>query len=405
VNVKRPLDTSFLKWVGIDNLDADAKSVATQGVGNVEISLVLDISGSMGNPTYDASGNATGGSKMDAMKTAATTFVNTALQDANRDRVSLSLVPYSQHVNAGPALLGRMKVDKQHDFSHCVEFPDASFGDVGIDPSQWYEQGQHFDNWSSGTTLWNPVCPSRDAERITAVSQDRAALVNQIAQLQPTTQTSIFLGVKWGAALLDPSTRSLVAPDLSGAFAGRPANYTDPSAEHKTTKVLVVMTDGQNTDASYIKDEYYDDPSAIAHWAKNPLVYWYNNNTSNQNLNNFREVRYNHTKGNELLAASCQAAKDKNIQVFAIAFEATSSGETVMENCATSVNHFFNTNGDDLNAVFRAIAEKSRRCVPSLPSLGRRQQHHRNHDSPASRDVLLRSQLRNRHDWSAEHDA
>lgn len=358
VNVNRPMNTNFLNWVGIDELEAPAKSVATQGVGNVEISLVLDISGSMGNPTYDANGAATGETKMEALKTAATTFVNTALQDANKDRVSLSLVPYSQHVNAGPNLMNAMRVDKVHDYTHCVNFEDVDFRTAGLNLSKSYEQGQYWDHWSGGPTLLSPTCPSRDYEEITAVSQDRAAIISQISQLQPRTMTSIFLGMKWGVALLDPSTRPLVEDTVDGAFAGRPADYKAVDAENKTTKVLVVMTDGQNTEFLDLKDEYYDDPSAVAHWAQNPLYYWYNNNRMSGSISDYTTVVYDHEKGNRLLADSCNAARKKNIQVFAIAFEAGSAGETAMSNCATSVNHYFNTNGDDLNAVFRAIAEQ-----------------------------------------------
>jgi len=81
----------FFAKAGLDQY-LDGAPIVTENInnrGNVEISLVLDISGSMGNPTYDANGAATGDTKMEALKTAATTFVNTALQDANKDRVSL----------------------------------------------------------------------------------------------------------------------------------------------------------------------------------------------------------------------------------------------------------------------------------------------------------------------------
>ena len=360
VNVTRPMNTFFLKLAGIDNLDAGAKSVATQGVGNVEISLVLDISGSMRHATYDADGNATGKTKMEALQEAATTFVNTALQEDNADRVSISLVPYAQHVNAGPEIFGRMNTNQLHDYAYCVEFEDADFGQSGIDLSRTYQQGQFFDHWSNGSTLNDPMCAPRSFEQITAVTQDRDALVNQISQMEPTTQTSIFLGMKWGLALLDPSTQPLVAPDLDAAFAGRPAAFASDDPNYDTTKVIVVMTDGQNTDATYIKDEFYQDENDAYHWANNPLNYWYSNNVNDSYHSqwDFKEVRYNNSQGNALLADSCEAAREENVQVFAIAFEAPEDGAQVMSDCATTINHFFNTNGDDLNSVFEAIAEQ-----------------------------------------------
>lgn len=360
VNVHRPMNTFFLKLAGIDELDASARSVATQGVGNVEISLVLDISGSMGNPTYDASGNATGQTKIEALRTAATTFIETALQDSNTDRVSISLVPYSQHVNAGPDLFDNMNVNQVHNLSHCVEFDDADYSVAGISANSAYEQGQHIDPWSRNSVVTTTTCPSQPFERITAISQDKDALLGQVAQMQPTTQTSIFLGMKWGLALLDPSARSLVSGNVDSVFANRPGDYVSAAAEAATTKVIVVMTDGQNTPGYYVQDEFYDEPSEVAQWAENPVQYWFNNNVHSgyHSLWDFIETRNPTSKGDQLLAASCDAAREKNVQVFAVAFEAPEAGERVMSDCATTTNHYFNTNGDDLNAVFRAIAEQ-----------------------------------------------
>lgn len=360
VNVDQPINTFFLNMVGIDQLDAKAQSTAIQGVGNVEISLVLDISGSMRHATKDADGHNTGETKMQAMKTAATTFVNTALHANNKDRVSLSLVPYSEHVNIGRTLFDRMNTTSLHNFSHCVDFADADFSSTGIDAGQTYDQGQHLDHWSSGTSMSNSNCPNKSHEEVTALSQDREALVAQIAQFQPTTQTSIFLGMKWGLALLDPSVRDMVAPDLDGAFAGRPVNFTTNTETNDTRKVLVVMTDGQNTQSTRIRDQFYSAPSHYAVWGQRPVTNWYNNNvfTNKHNESEFTENRYSRDEGNALLAASCSAAKEANVQVFAIAFEASYNGEAVMAACATDANHYYNTNGNDLNSVFEAIARQ-----------------------------------------------
>ena len=359
-NVKQPMATFFIDYVGFDELEATATSVATQGVGNVEISLVLDISGSMRNPTFDADGNATGSTKMEAMKDAAATFINTALQDSNKDRVSLSLVPYSEHVNIGKDMFDRLNTTELHNFSHCIDFDDADFSSSSISTTQTYAQGQHIDHWSTGSSLNSVSCPHQSFQEVTAVSQDRTALLNQVNQFEPYTQTSIFLGMKWGLAFLDPSTNSVVGPDVDSAFTGRPAAYSTDTAPNDTRKVLVVMTDGQNTATTRVKEEFYSEPSHYAHWASQPVRKWFNDNTwsSSQSLSDFEEDFYSNAEGNALLKASCDAAKANGIQVFAVAFEAPQDGEAVMADCATSVNHYFNTNGDDLSAVFEAIAEQ-----------------------------------------------
>ncbi|MEO0905385.1 MAG: pilus assembly protein TadG-related protein, partial [Pseudomonadota bacterium] len=65
------VNTFYLRLVGIDSLSAPATASAVEGTGNVEVSLILDISGSMGsamtgqanvldadgNKTYDEDGN------------------------------------------------------------------------------------------------------------------------------------------------------------------------------------------------------------------------------------------------------------------------------------------------------------------------------------------------------------
>ena len=360
VNAKQPLNTFFLNYIGIDELEAPANSVAKQGVGNVEISLVLDISGSMRLPTHDANGTATGQSKMQAMQAAAKTFINTALQDSNKDRVSLNLVPYSEHVNIGKDMFDRLTTNELHNFSHCIDFDTADFEQSGISMTQEYRQAQHIDHWSTGNELNTTSCPSSDFQEVTAMSQDRSALLSQIDQFEPYTMTSIFLGMKWGLALLDPSARSLVGPGADAAFAGRPAAYSTDANPNDTRKVLVVMTDGQNTETTRVREEFYNTPSHYAHWASIPTETWFARNTftGNHSISDIEEVFYQNAEGNQLLKASCDAAKAQGVQVFAVAFEAPEDGEAVMADCATSVNHYFNTNGDDLSAVFEAIAEQ-----------------------------------------------
>ena len=362
VNVKRNLNTFFIKLAGIETLSARAKSVATNGVGNVEISLVLDISGSMSNPTYDALGNPTGQTKIDALKRAATTFVETALQESNRDLVSISLVPYSQHVNPGETLFNSMSVNKLHDFSHCIDFADADFATPGISRTQTYQQAHHFDRFSGDAVMRYPNCADGPGQQITPLSQDKDELLAQIAQLVPTTQTSIHLGMKWGLALLDPSANDLVKGELDPAFSTRPAPYAqnqdNSNGKTGTVKVIVVMTDGENTTSWSVRNEYYSTPNDIQHWGTTPMPFWINNNAASMSVNDLVTVNYTPAQGDQLLKASCDTAKANDIQVFSIAFEAPQRGIDAMSDCASGVNYFFNSNGAELEAVFQAIAQQ-----------------------------------------------
>jgi Flp pilus assembly protein TadG len=77
------LDTYFMHMIGIKEIEADGDAVAEQRVSNIEVSMVLDISGSMG------------GSRIDKLRPAAREFITTVLAAAEPGHVSISIVPYN----------------------------------------------------------------------------------------------------------------------------------------------------------------------------------------------------------------------------------------------------------------------------------------------------------------------
>jgi Flp pilus assembly protein TadG len=95
------LDSIYLKMLGIEKLAAPAAATAVEGIANIEVSLVVDISGSMREDVVPTDGSAATQTKIQTLRTAATTFAETILTDKYKDKISLSLVPYSEHVNAG----------------------------------------------------------------------------------------------------------------------------------------------------------------------------------------------------------------------------------------------------------------------------------------------------------------
>ncbi|WGW03845.1 Tad domain-containing protein [Tropicibacter oceani] len=87
------LNTIFLHMSGFDTLTAPAISAAEEKISNVEISMVLDISGSM-----------RWNDRMTKMKPAAQAFVNKVMSDDTNGVTTLSVVPYAGHVNPGSIL-------------------------------------------------------------------------------------------------------------------------------------------------------------------------------------------------------------------------------------------------------------------------------------------------------------
>ena len=350
VEAKQSMKTQFLGRFGFDTLDVPAFSEAEERVENVEISLVLDISGSMKD-----------NGRIQEMRNAAKIFVDTVLKDENDDLISLSLVPYSEQVNAGPDIMNRMSVRKDHDYSHCVEFYDDDFDSVSMNPGRWRDQMQHFQwNYDGQNNSRNDtVCPRYSYERITPLSQNKTALKNQIDDLQPRAGTAIYLGMKWGASLLDPQFRNInygLINDnkVDSAFSGRPKNYDDP----ETLKTIVLMTDGENSSTQRIAGYYYDSDSEIVHWDRYNLNWYLSRYVNSYNRSSFYWQKYNKSTGDYLLDKVCSAAKEKNIVIWAIGFEVTNSGADVMKKCASSPSHFFRVEGVELSEAFRAIARQ-----------------------------------------------
>lgn len=339
--------SNFMSVLGIDTLQAKALSEAEERIAKVEVSLVLDISGSMAN-----------NEKLQRMRSASNTFIDTVLDQNTQDLVSISLVPYSEHVNAGPLITDQMSVNWQHGYSHCLEFPDTEFASPALNLNITYEQMQHYQwNYFGDNARDDTVCPRHSYERITPFSQDAAALKAQVSALQPRAGTSIFLGMKWGAALLDPSTRGIsdalqASGNVDAAFAGRPAAYDDVD----TLKTVVLMTDGQHDRSFRIKDWAYNSSSEIAHWDRYNLWYYLVRNVSSQNWGAFYTQKYNADLGDALLTNICEAAKQQGIVIWSIGFEVTDHGASVMQNCASSPSHFFRVEGLQIEDAFYSIA-------------------------------------------------
>ena len=342
--------TQFMHLMGVSELPVPAIGQAEERVSNVEISMVLDISGSMG---WD--------NKMENLQDAAKTFVDTVVREENEDLISVSLIPYTAQVNAGYDIFSRMETVHRHNYSYCIDFDIPDFSETGLDLDNAYEQMQHFDEgWNYSNPVSNPGCPKRSYEEIVPFSQNATTLKNTIDDYRARANTSIHLGMKWGVALLDPSfrpiTQDLAGPDenvVDDAFANRPAEYTDT----ETLKTVVLMTDGQNVDTTRIQPWYYNSPSEYAHWNRYPL-HWYLNNYVWGSWSNWRYTKYTSAQADAMLEDICDAAKAEGIVVWSVGFEVTDYSAGVMENCASSPSHFFRVEGVEITEAFEAIAKQ-----------------------------------------------
>ena len=241
-NASATVPMMFANMIGIETMDTMTSATATESVEDIEISLVLDISGSMG-----------WNNKLEAMQEAAKDFVEIIYQQAEYEDISISIIPYSTQVNVGQDLMEEMSIDWHHDESYCINFDGDDFDNAYIRPSRQAEQSGHFDPWY----YWGPMEPETNRlhncrygsdSRILAFANVEQTLNDHIDGLTAGGNTSIEIGVKWGAALLHHEFQSAITAeiaegDVSSHFSGRPYD----SATGASLKIMVVMTDGINT--------------------------------------------------------------------------------------------------------------------------------------------------------------
>ncbi|MEM6487407.1 MAG: Tad domain-containing protein [Pseudomonadota bacterium] len=111
------MDTVFMAMTGVDTLGVAAGASALQGRTAIEISLVLDISGTM---RYS--------SRIENLRIAANEFITEMLADGADSYTTISIVPYAGQVNPGPEMFSALGGVRWHAFSSCPEFTASDFG-------------------------------------------------------------------------------------------------------------------------------------------------------------------------------------------------------------------------------------------------------------------------------------
>ncbi len=327
--------TFFMHLIGIDSLTAPAQSAAVESIKNVEISLVLDISGSMRD-----------GNQIGYLRTAAKAFVATVLGGKATDTTSINVVPYAGDVNPGPALFELLGGVRTHAFSSCPEIPQAQFKNADL-PKGPLVQAAHFMYYKidKPTMDWG-WCP-QDRSAVQVAANDVKKLSSFIDAIRLHDGTGTHYAMKWGLALLNPTSRgtfqSLASRGaIPSQFQVRPAGWNEPGA----LKYIVLMTDGAITDQFRPADE---------------------SDTRNETVEldvgkglkpAMKSTTLSSKSANETsFYAQCDLAKANGVTVFTIAFNADSTAQAQMKKCASSPSHFFNVSKLNIEATFTAIAK------------------------------------------------
>ncbi|WP_420326276.1 pilus assembly protein TadG-related protein [Mameliella sp.] len=253
------IQSGFMSLIGVDSLDSSGLAAAEHYSSNLEISMVLDVSGSMGR-----------NSKIDNLRDAAQEFVNILMPPGTDTGVSISVIPYNATVNMGATVSQYFALDRQHFHSACAEFTATSFAATALAPDTPLQQVGHFDPYSRSTAGGHTPyqwCRDGDNAAIVPHSSDATQLKTQIAALEAWGNTAIDVGMKWGTALLDPAARPAVqamADDglVAVSNAARPVDFD----VNNTMKYIVVMTDGENTTQFDLPDSMKDPGAMTGVW-------------------------------------------------------------------------------------------------------------------------------------------
>lgn len=328
--------TPFLSLIGIEtmpllNLSGSEFSVAKLAVGgnsdrNLEIALMLDVSGSMqGQKTKD-------------MKAAAKDLVEIVVWDDQSEHTSrVAIVPFSAQVRLPEAMYNsvtdpgmkktickgsKCTVFKRDQDNHCVV---ERKGD------------ERYTDDKPGTGAWimplyvredDGACAVLATGEVVPLSNNKSMLKSRIDKLPALGGTAGHLGTAWAWYMLSPNWAGEVPS------ASEPAPYGAKDVD----KIAILMTDGEyNTqytaDGISTGDSKRPEPKGAA------------NDTSARQA-----------------VALCEGMKESGITVYTVGFALTGNDRNAIETlqaCATTPGHaYLADDGNGLKQVFRDIALK-----------------------------------------------
>ncbi len=270
-----PVEMHFMKWWDVDTIDVNVLSVAEESIGNVEIAMILDVSGSMSRS-----------SRLTNLKSAAKKFVTKMYENSSTEKLSISIVPYATQVGVPDSLMNELTTVGSNTNANCIDFTPSQLTGASFDTGATYNESLLFTRSGSDRRPSNLYvsqgyperCRGQDSRKLVVHQNDETALHTYIDSFYANDNTSINIGMKWGLTMLDESFRPIVskmitAGDVPAVFTGRPAN----SVGSDTMKVIVLMTDGHNTDRSWVNEPYNTGQTGIW-WNDDAEIYSINVN-------------------------------------------------------------------------------------------------------------------------------
>lgn len=309
--------TPFLSLIRSQGFTVQARAEALLAVGgnsetNLEISLMLDVTGSMS------------GQKIVDLRDAAKDLIDIVVwSDQSEYTSKVALAPFAPRVNVGSLVANftglpatRTISGQSRKLIQCVterigthEFTDQAPGaGAYLRPYNGITSttnSSYNNNWSSSGNCTDP------GEQIMPLTSDRTVLKNRIDTFTASGSTAGALGTAWAWYLLSPKWAHF------WPSASRPVAYGTAN----TQKIAVLMTDGEYN--------YWGGASA------------------------------NVTTTNNKTLSLCSGMKTAGITVYTVGFDLGGSNAAInmLRSCASDPSKFYNAeDGAALRAAFRDIA-------------------------------------------------
>ncbi len=287
----------------IDKLSMRREATALAGIGEIEVGLMLDVTGSMNED-----------GKLDALKRATEVLVNKVIPEGRyADRVRIALAPYSTQVNMGDYA---NRVRDRDSEAKCVVEREDGFLNTDAAPggrNHFHVLTEEQKDKFAKVRKMPPACP--DA-KILPLTSKKKKLIKTVNGYEAAGWTAGHLGIQWAW--------NLISENWGGVWDGasRPKDY----GTKDLIKAVVLMTDGEFNSAF---------TGTIAHEA-------------------MKRESFGHAKD------LCRNMEDKGIVIFSVAFDLDDpDAERVLEECASDEGIFLRAeNEKELREAYLKIAIK-----------------------------------------------
>lgn len=327
VSAAVPMDTSFMRVLGINEVDISNSAVVQREVRGLEVALVLDVTGSMSNNNNIAT-----------LRTAANNFTSIVCPGTNcSNRVKIGLVPFATTVNVGPYGLGKKPDGTTYDTAFVnnpqnLQFKQSGSGSTTAwwgcvlerDPNDDVLDSQASWKWNMYRYVandGNTGSPNNGCNKayILPLTDIKSTITSRINALTASGNTLSNIGMVWGYRVLSPE-----APFREGSA------FDDINIK----KVALLMTDGDNN----IGNSY----SAYGPWSRFRLT--------DDNLN-------------QKLVQTCENMKEDGIIIYTVTFTSNIDNNTkaYFRSCATDESKYFDapTQAELVDTFQRIAAELS----------------------------------------------